>query len=280
MNILNNKINEILENLRRYKKILVAMSGGVDSSLVALLAKKALGKNAMAVTVNSIALPREEIEYAKRISKKIGIKHIIVNMNELPSRIFSQNPPDRCYYCKKSIIKKLKQIAKNHNMKIIADGTNLDDLKTHRPGALALIEEKILSPLAEAGLTKSDIREIARIFNLPNVEKPSMACLLSRFPYGQKITKKKILQVAEAEKFIRKLLNAKEVRVRCHEDIARIELGRAERKLVFDEKKMDIIYKKLKNLGFNYIAIDLLGYRSGSLDEPLKRKIIPNKFTS
>ncbi|WP_455278058.1 ATP-dependent sacrificial sulfur transferase LarE [[Eubacterium] cellulosolvens] len=280
MNILNNKINEILENLRRYKKILVAMSGGVDSSLVALLAKKALGKNAMAVTVNSIALPREEIEYAKKISKKIGIKHIIVNMNELPSRIFSQNPPDRCYYCKKSIIKKLKQIAQNHNMKIIADGTNLDDLKTHRPGALALIEEKILSPLAEAGLTKSDIREIARIFNLPNVEKPSMACLLSRFPYGQKITKKKILQVAEAEKFIRKLLNAKEVRVRCHEDIARIELGRAERKLVFDEKKMDIIYKKLKNLGFNYIAIDLLGYRSGSLDEPLKRKIIPNKFTS
>ena len=280
INILNNKINEILENLRRYKKILVAMSGGVDSSLVALLAKKALDKNAMAVTVNSIALPREEIEYAKRISKKIGIKHIIVNMNEIPNQIFSQNPPNRCYYCKKSIIKKLKQIAKNHNMKIIADGTNLDDLKTHRPGALALIEEKIHSPLAEAGLTKSDIREIVRIFNLSNVEKPSMACLLSRFPYGQKITKKKILQVAQAEKFIRKLLDAKEVRVRYHEDIARIELGRAERKLIFDEKKMDIIYKKLKNLGFNYIAIDLLGYRSGSLDEPLKRKIIPNKFTS
>ena len=155
MNILKNEIDEILQNLRRYEKILVAMSGGVDSSLVALLAKKAVGENAMAVTVDTIALPTEEIDYAKRISKKIGIKHITVNMNEMPNRIFSQNPSDRCYHCKKSIIKKLKQIAKKYNMKIIADGTNLDDLKTHRPGALALIEEKILSPLAEADLKKT-----------------------------------------------------------------------------------------------------------------------------
>lgn len=138
--------------------------------------------------------------------------------------------------------------------------------------------KKKFCPLAEAGLTKKDIREISKIFNLPNVEKPSMACLLSRFPYGQKITKEKIHRVAEAEKFIRKILDAKEVRVRYHEDIARIELGRDERKLIFDEKKMDIIYKKLKELGFNYITIDLLGYRSGSLDETLKRKIIPNKL--
>ncbi|WP_455282410.1 ATP-dependent sacrificial sulfur transferase LarE [[Eubacterium] cellulosolvens] len=278
MNMLQNKIDEILDNLRKHNKILVAMSGGIDSSLVALLAKKAVGKNAMAVTVDSIALPSEEIEDAKRISKKIGIKHIILNMDKIPNLIFSQNPPDRCYYCKKTIIKKLKQIAKKHDMKIIADGTNLDDLKTHRPGALALSEEKIVSPLAEAGLTKKDIREISKIFNLPNVEKPSMACLLSRFPYGQKITKEKIHRVAEAEKFIRKNLDAKEIRVRYHEDIARIELGRNERKLIFDEKKMDIIYKKLKELGFNYITIDLLGYRSGSLDETLKRKIIPNKL--
>lgn len=278
MNILNNKIDEILENLRKHNKILVAMSGGVDSSLVALLAKKAVDKNAMAVTVDSMALPREEIEDAKRISKKIGIKHITVKMNEIPKRIFSQNPPDRCYYCKKSIISKLKQIAKKHNLKIIADGTNLDDLKTHRPGALALAEENILSPLAEAGLKKSDIREIAKIFNLPNVEKPSMTCLLSRFPYGQKITKEKIHQVAEAEEFIRKLLGAKELRVRHHGDIARIELGRDERKLIFDEKKMDTTYNKLRDLGFNYITIDLLGYRSGSLDETLKQKIIPNNI--
>jgi len=278
MNILQNKIDGILDNLRKHNKILVAMSGGIDSSLVAILAKKAVGKNALAVTVDSIALPREEIEDAKKTSKKIGIRHITVNMSEIPKQIFSQNPPDRCYYCKKSIIKKLKQIAEKHDMKIIADGTNLDDLKTHRPGALALIEEEILSPLAEAGLTKNDIREISKIFNLPNVDKPSMACLLSRFPYGQKITKEKIHRVAEAEKFIRKFLDAKEIRVRYHEDIARIELGRDERKLIFDEKKMDTIYLKLKRLGFNYITIDLLGYRSGSLDENLKQKIIPNKL--
>ena len=254
------------------------MSGGIDSTLVALLAKKAIGENAIAVTVDSVALPNEEIEDAKRISKIIGIKHIIVNINQIPNRIFSHNPPDRCYHCKKSIIKKLKQIAKKNNIKIIADGTNFDDLKTHRPGALALIEEKISSPLAEAGLKKIDIREISRSFNLPNVEKTSMACLLSRFPYGQKITKEMINRVAKAEKFIRKLLDAKEVRVRYHGDIARIELGREERKLIFDERKMDIIYNKLRDYGFNYITIDLLGYRSGSLDETLKQKIIPNKL--
>jgi uncharacterized protein len=237
MNLLKGKIDEILDNLRKHKKILVAMSGGVDSSLVALLAKKAVGKNAIAITVDSIALPKEEIINAKKISKKIGIKHISVDMQQIPEQIISQNPPDRCYYCKKKIIKKLKQIAKKQDIKIIADGTNLDDLKTHRPGALALTEEKIISPLAEVGLTKSDIRNIAKIFNLPNVEKLSMACLFSRFPYGQKITKEKINQVAKAEKFIIKLLNVKEVRVRYHNDIARIELGRDERKLIFDEKK-------------------------------------------
>jgi uncharacterized protein len=272
------KIDEIIDNLRRHEKILVAMSGGVDSSLVALLVKKAVADNAIAITVDSLAIPREEIINAKRISKKIGIKHLVVNMKEMPNKIFSQNPPDRCYYCKKSIIKKLKQIAKKHNIKIITDGTNLDDLKKHRPGVLALTEEKIISPLAEAGLTKTDIRKIAKIFNLPNVDKPSMACLLSRFPYGQKITKENINQVAEAEKFIKKLLDAKEVRVRYHKDIARIELGRDERKLIFNEKKMDTICVKLKELGFKYITIDLLGYRSGSLDETLKRKIIPNKL--
>ncbi|MCW4043028.1 MAG: ATP-dependent sacrificial sulfur transferase LarE [Candidatus Bathyarchaeota archaeon] len=275
-NKLERKIEKVQENLKKHRSILVALSGGVDSTLVAFLAKKAVGNKAIAVTADSMTLPLGELEESKKIAKKIGIKHLTIKIDETSNLDFTRNPPERCYYCKKELVSKLKEIAMKHHLEVIIDGTNADDVKTHRPGALALAEEKVISPLADAGLTKTEIRTIARMFDLPTAEKPSMACLSSRFPYGQEITENKINRVAEAEKFIRKLIGPKILRVRDHGSMARIEFGRNERKLLFDEKILDSINEKLKSLGFHYVTMDLLGYRSGSMDEVLSRKIVPS----
>ena len=272
---LTKKMNEVLEKLRRKNSVLVAMSGGVDSSLVAMLAKMAVGNNAIAVTADSMTLSSGELEESKRIARLIGIRQVIVKVDEVSNPKFVRNPPDRCYYCKKELIGRLRKIAEKNSLETIVDGTNADDMKAHRPGAIALIENKVFSPLADAGLTKADVRDLATMLELPTATKPSMACLASRFPYGQEITKERLRRVAEAEKFIRGLLKVRELRVRYHDNLARIEIGKNERKLLFNEKIMESISKKLKDLGFIYVTMDLLGYRSGSMDETLKRKIIP-----
>jgi uncharacterized protein len=275
-NKLKRKLEKVQENLKKHRSVLVALSGGVDSTLVAFLAKKAVGNKAIAVTADSMTLAPGELEESKKIAKKIGIKHLTIKIDETSNLDFTRNPPERCYYCKKELVSKLKEIAMKHHLEVIIDGTNADDMKTHRPGALALAEENVISPLADAGLTKTEIRTIARMFDLPTAEKSSMACLSSRFPYGQEITEKKIHRIAEAEKFIIKLIGPKVLRVRDHGSIARIEFGRNERKLLFDEKILDSINEKLKSLGFHYVTMDLLGYRSGSMDEVLSHKIVPS----
>lgn len=276
---LRKKMKEVLNNLREQGSVLVALSGGVDSSLVALLAKKALGDKAVAVTADSLTLPPGELEEARRVAEEIGIRHIVVKVNELTNPSFAKNPPNRCYYCKKELISVLKRIAEENGLRIIVDGTNADDLKGHRPGALALIEEGIYSPLAKAGLTKADVRKLAKMLNLSTADKSSMACLSSRFPYGHEITESKLHRVAEAEKFIRRLVGVKELRVRDHGNLARIEVGKDERALLFDGQLMDLIVEKLKDLGFSYVTMDLMGYRSGSMDEVLEKKIIPKNCT-
>jgi uncharacterized protein len=275
-NKLERKIESVQENLKKYRSVLVALSGGVDSTLVAFLAKKAVGNKAIAVTADSMTLPLGELEESKKIAKRIGIKHLTIKIDETCNLDFTRNPPERCYYCKKELVSKLKEIAKKHHLEVIIDGTNADDMNTHRPGALALAEENVISPLANAGLTKTEIRKIAKMFDLPTAEKPSMACISSRFPYGQEITEDKIHRISQAEKFISTLISPKVLRVRDHGSIARIEFGRNERKLLFDEKILDSINEKLISLGFHYVTMDLLGYRSGSMDEVLSHKIIPN----
>lgn len=270
-----NKMDEVLRNLRSKGSVLVAMSGGVDSSLVALLAKKALGSNTVAVTADSVTLPSGELEIARKLARQIGMEHLIIKVDETANPNFVRNPPERCYYCKKELIVKLKEIARDRRMETIVDGTNVDDMKVHRPGALALAESGVYSPLADAGLTKEDVRELARMLRLPNADKPSMACLGSRFPYGEEITKDKLRLVAEAEKLVRELTGVRELRVRVHGNLARIEVGKEERKLLFDGELMETIAKRLKSLGFLYVTMDLLGYRSGSMDEALDKKIIP-----
>ncbi|MEM3383482.1 MAG: ATP-dependent sacrificial sulfur transferase LarE [Nitrososphaerales archaeon] len=263
------KLDKLTSFFKDKKRVLVAFSGGVDSSLVTMVAKIALRDDVMAVTVNSTLFPPLEIQNSKRIAEKIGVRHRIVDIDLLANSFIYNNPPNRCYYCKKEIITTLKKIAKDEGMSMIVDGTNTDDLKKYRPGALALKEEGVYSPLAIIGVSKREVREIASYLGLPNYDKPSMTCFASRFPYHQKITREGVLRISEAENYIISLLGAKQVRVRDHNGIARIELGKDERKLLYDEVLMDKIVRKLKSLGFNYITMDLQGYRSGSMDEVL-----------
>ena len=259
------KLDELQNFFKDKEKVLVAFSGGVDSSVVTALAN--IQSDTIAVTVNSIIFPPWELDNSKKIAEEIGVKHIIMHTNKL-GRSVAENNPKRCYYCKKELIAIFKKVAQKE-ARIIVDGTNADDLKSYRPGALALKEGDLYSPLAIVGLKKREVREIAIHLGLSNADKPSMACLASRFPYGQKLTHEGIERVAKAEKYIMDLLKVRQIRVRNHGNIARIELGSKERKLLYNEDLMDKIVKELKYLGFNYVTMDLQGYRSGSMDEVL-----------
>jgi uncharacterized protein len=240
--------------------------------VVAATAKIALKNKALAVTINSPLILQEEIEEAIKVAREIGINHIVLEGNELEDPNFVCNPINRCYFCKKNLAIKLKNLAEEKGFKNIVDGTNIDDLKDYRPGRVALSEAGIDSPLVEAGLTKKDVREIAKILGLSIADKPSSACLASRIPYGQKITLEKIKRIAEAEKLIKEIVKVKQVRVRDHETIARIEVDPNERKLFFNEKIMDEVSQKIQKLGFKFVALELSGYIQGSLNKMLNNK--------
>jgi uncharacterized protein len=259
--------------------VVVAFSGGVDSSVVLAAAARALGPSRVyAVTADSPTYSRTELEWAKRVAGLLGVNHVIVGTNELDDENFASNPPIRCYYCKKELAQRLKEVAERVGAKVVVDGTNSEDLDGHRPGYLAFKEEGVRSPLAELGFTKSDIRQVARLLGLPNWDKPSMACLASRIPYGQRITLERLKRIEAAEEAVRALTGARQVRVRDHGDIARIEVGRGERRLLFSEEVMDEVARRLKQLGWRYVALDLEGYRSGSMDEVLAEKVSPRAW--
>lgn len=270
---LRDKANLILDELRSFGKVMVAFSGGIDSTLVAYLAKLALGKDAIAVTADSPSLPSSELEETKRLAREIGIKHMAIRTEELEDPRYLSNPANRCYFCKKELSEKLKSLADDLGVSAIVDGTNADDLQGHRPGAAALAEEGVRRPLSEVGMTKAEVRELARLLGLPNFEKASMPCLSSRIQYGQLITPERLLRIEESENFIRSLTGVKELRVRDHGNLARIEVGREERGLFFDEQVLDQIGNSLREFGFTYVTFDLVGYRSGSMNEPM----IPSK---
>ncbi|MHA1617452.1 MAG: ATP-dependent sacrificial sulfur transferase LarE [Candidatus Njordarchaeales archaeon] len=270
------------ELIKWYKEIegpvIVAFSGGVDSSVILATAALALGSDkVIAVTSTSPIHPEEDLEWAKKIASMLNVKHILIRTNELSDPNFVRNPPERCYYCKKNLIKQLKNIAKQYNAEAIVEGTNASDLHEHRPGFLALKEEGVKSPLAETGITKEEARTIARILGLPNFNRPSMACLASRIPYGEYISPERLRRIALAEKTIKELVGIRQLRVRDHGYIARIEVGRDERQKLFNEELMDKIAYELMKLGYKFVTLDLLGYRSGSLDTLLVKKIIPKE---
>lgn len=268
---LKTKFEKLISKLKEKGSVLVALSGGVDSSTVAKAAKIALGDKAVAVTADSATLPHKELEEAGKIAREIGIKHIVTKVDELRNLNFTRNTKERCYYCKRELIAELKKLALREGLKNIVDGTNADDLKTHRPGIKALREEGVHSPLAEAGLTKNEVKMLAKAMNLPTANKPPMACLASRIPYGSEITEKKLRRIGQAEAAVRSIVKVRQLRVRDHGNIARIEVGSDDRKMFFDEKIMDRIAEKLRSIGFTYVAFDLEGYRQGSMDEDVSK---------
>jgi uncharacterized protein len=266
---LHKKTEEILDQIRMSQRVIVAFSGGVDSTLVAYLAKLALGDGAIVATADSPSLPASELEDAKQLAKQIGIEQIIVRTEELEDQHYVSNPSNRCYFCKKELSRKLRKLAVDLNISVLVDGTNADDLTVHRPGATALSEEGVRRPLAEVGMTKAEVRELSRLLGLPNFDKPSNPCLSSRVQYGQLITTERLSRIERAEDFIRSQTGVRELRVRDHGNLARIEVGREERSLFFDEKLLDGIAASLRELGFLYVTFDLAGYRSGSMNELL-----------
>lgn len=262
--------------MRRLKKILkgigsavVAFSGGVDSSFLLKIAKDTLPKkDALAVTAVSETYTGSELKQAKRFAKRLGVRHKIIFTNELEDKNFTKNPIDRCYYCKKELFGRLAEIARKEGLNYAIDASNIDDARDYRPGSRAKKEFGIRSPLMEAGFSKKDIRKYSRKLKLETADMPSMACLASRFPYGEKINKKALKKIEAAEAFIKRQ-GVSQVRVRCHNNIARIEVEKENIKIFVNERICDKITQQLKQLGFKYIALDLEGYRSGSLNEVL-----------
>jgi len=257
--------------LREMKLAVLAYSGGVDSSVLLCAATEVLGPNLIAVTAISETYPPAELEPAKRFAASLGVRHRILATEEITRDEFSRNAPDRCYHCKQELFGKLRQIADAEGIAYILDGTNIDDLSDHRPGRKAAGEFSVRSPLAEAGLTKQEVRALARRMDLPMWDKPSLACLSSRIPYGTPITLELLKNIQSAEDAIH-ALGIRQVRVRHHGDTARIEVEQDDlARLAAGDVRQQIV-DVFKELGYVYICLDLEGYRTGSLNAVLEKK--------
>jgi len=260
---------EILQDIiRKMEKLAVAFSGGVDSTFLLRVAHDVLGENVIAVTAKSSTYPEREFAEASEFIGKLGVKHIVIVSEELEIEGFSSNPVNRCYYCKKELFSKIRDIATELGIKYVADGSNIDDLGDYRPGMIAVKELSVVSPLQEAEMTKEDIRQLSKDMGLPTWNKQSFACLASRFPYGNEITLEKLGMVDEAEQYMLDL-GFRQLRVRHHGDVARIEVSPEERAKFFDLQLMDRVYARFKEIGYRYVALDLKGYRTGSMNEAI-----------
>ena len=260
-----NKYQQLLELIKSYKSVVVAYSSGVDSTFLLYSASIALKENCLAVTATSNVFPVREKDESNEFCDAYHIKHILLPVNQLEIDGFKENPKDRCYICKKGLFTKIIDLAKEDNIAYVLEGSNKDDEGDYRPGLKAISELGIKSPLRELEFTKQEIRELSKYFNLPTYNKPSFACLASRFPYGNEITIKKLQQVEKAEAF---LLDKgfKQFRVRIHQNIARIELLEEDFIYLSDLKLRNQINTYFKELGFDYVSVDLQGFKSGNMN--------------
>ena len=265
---LTSKFEKLKNKLAGLENALIAYSGGVDSTLLLKVAADVLGKKLTAVTAHSEVTPPHDYEEAVIFAESLGVNYIVIKTDELQDANFVSNPPDRCYHCKSMLFKRLSEIAREKKIKWLLDGSNFDDITDYRPGSRAAKEFGVISPLKEAGLTKDEIRALSKEMSLPTWDKAASPCLASRVPYGQVITPEKLSRIGQSEEYLR-TFGIKELRVRDHGDVARIEFPVDKMFLFLDETTRDKIIDKLKSFGYKYVALDLQGFRSGSLNEVL-----------
>ncbi|MCH5251945.1 MAG: ATP-dependent sacrificial sulfur transferase LarE [Lachnospiraceae bacterium] len=265
------KLVRLKDYLKELGSVAIAFSSGVDSTFLLKVAHDTLGDNVIAVTARSCSFPQRELEEAKAFCEKEKIRHFICESEELKIDGFRDNPPNRCYLCKRELFEKIKKIAKEQNVNYIAEGSNMDDNGDYRPGLIAVAELKVTSPLRKVELYKEEIRELSKELGLSTWEKQSFACLSSRFAYGERITEEKLTMVDRAEQL---LLDKgfHQIRVRIHDKMARIEVMPEEFEKLMEEETREEIVSKFKAFGFTYVSMDLSGYRMGSMNETLKQE--------
>jgi len=263
------KLKHLQHTLRETDGLIVAFSAGVDSTFLLKIAHMVLGERAIALTASSPTAPPGELESAKEFAAGLGIRHLVLDSNELANPSFTQNAVNRCFFCKDELYRICRDQADALGIATIVDGTNLDDLRDHRPGLKAAKEWGVRHPLVETEMTKDDIRRYSRELNLPTWDKPSSPCLSSRFPYGTEIDLERLKKIGACELFLKEL-GFREFRVRYHGDIARIEVAQNEFQRLLEKATRDAIVQKFKQIGFLYVGLDLQGYRTGSMNEGLR----------
>lgn len=266
-----NKLERLKEILRSYGSVAVAFSGGVDSALLLRAAKDALGDRAVAITAQAEAFPTHEKQEAVEFCKALGVRQIIVRVDAARIPGFRENPPDRCYLCKRHLFSRFLEEAAREGLAVVAEGSNMDDLGDYRPGLRAISELGIHSPLRDAGLTKAEIRAFSKELGLPTWDKPSYACLASRFVYGESITAEKLSMVDRAEQYLIDR-GFRQMRVRLHGDLARLEVPPQDIAAITASPLREEIYAEMKEIGFSYVTLDLRGYRTGSMNETLAKE--------